>query len=73
VFGLAVSPSEQAAYLRQAFARARKFRQVKVLFWYLLYDSLPAGAPADQGTYTGLRATDATPKPAWYAFRDLRR
>jgi len=73
VLGLAVSPSEQAAYLRQAFARARKYRQVKALFWCLLYDVRPPGAPADQGIYTGLREADGTPKPAWYAFRDLRR
>jgi len=38
-----------------------------------LYDARPAGGPAGQGTYTGLRAADGTRKPAWYAFRNLRR
>ena len=73
VLGLAVSPSQQAQYLRLAFARVRKYPKVKALFWFLLYDERPAGGPAAQGTYTGLRAADGTRKPAWYAFRDLRR
>src|SRR5664280_1775542 len=32
--GLAVSPSQQAQYLRLAYARARTYRQVKALFWF---------------------------------------
>jgi Cellulase (glycosyl hydrolase family 5) len=64
-----VSEATQALYLQRAFAVAARFPQVKLLIWYLVVDQAPsAGAPADEGVYTGLRRADGTRKPSWYAF-----
>ena len=46
----------------------RRFKQVKVLFWYLDYDVHAAGTPANRGVYTGLRRVDGSRKPSWFAF-----
>ncbi len=70
--GFRVSERLQARYLRQAYARAGKHKQVKALFWYLVQDVRPAGGPANRGVYTGLRRLDGSRKPAWYAYRNLR-
>ncbi len=72
-FGLTVTRAEQAAYLRRAYAFARRYKQVKMLLWYLLYDARPPGQPAEMGVYTGLRDTGGARKPAWYAFRAVKR
>ena len=71
MFGLTVSERVQARYLKAAYAQAGRYRQVKLLVWYLLRDWRPEAGPADGGVYTGLRRPDGTRKPAWYAFRRL--
>ncbi len=40
-FGLTVTPVEQAIYLRRAYAYVQRFRQVKMLVWYLVRDTPP--------------------------------
>jgi hypothetical protein len=69
--GFAVTESEQARYLRQAYALAGSHKQVKALFWFLITDTQPAVGPADGGVYTGLRRADGSKKPSWHAFRAL--
>lgn len=64
-----VSEVQQASYLRKALAVAGKYRQVKVLMWYLLKDSGPYYNPSGYTyLYTGLRKFDGTIKLSWYAF-----
>ena len=70
--GLTVTRAQQAAYLRRAYSFVRRYKQVKLLMWYLLYDWRPSGQPAELGWYTGLREAGGGRKPAWYAFRDVR-
>jgi hypothetical protein len=70
--GFWVSEARQARYLRQAYALAGSYRQVKALFWYLVTDARPGSGPADRGVYTGLRRSDGSKKPSWFAYRELR-
>ena len=64
-----VSEGLQARYLRRAYAVAARYPQVKLLMWYLVVDQAPpAGQPADEGVYTGLRRADGARKPSWYAY-----
>lgn len=69
--GFSVSERLQARYLKEAYAMASRHKQVKALFWYLLTDSRPAYGPPNGGVYTGLRRTDGTRKPSWYAYRNV--
>jgi hypothetical protein len=73
LFGLSVSEARQARYLKDAFAVARRYPQVKMLGWYLLRDAPPSGDDERTGVYTGLRRLNGTKKPAWYAFRHIGR
>ena len=67
--GQFVSQTEQADYLRRAYKYAGKYKQVKLLMWFLLDDYSPTGLPDDlQGFYTGLRDVYKKNKPAWYVF-----
>jgi hypothetical protein len=67
-----VSFAQQANYLKRAYAYAARFRQVKLLMWFMLDDFSPSGRANDlAGFYTGLRKLDLTKKPAWYAFQRL--
>ena len=69
-FGITVSPANQARYLRRAYSYvASRYKQVKVLLWFLV-DDMPAaaGEPASTGVYMGLRTADGRRKPGWYAF-----
>ena len=69
-----VTRAQQAAYLRRAFSYVRRYPQVKLVMWFLLYDvPPPPGQPPEMGIYSGLRDPDGSRKPAWYAFRDVRR
>ena len=68
-----VGDAVQARYLKRAYRYAARYRQVKVLFWYLLYDYRPSSGPANAGTYSGLRKAGGARKPAWYAFAHLGR
>lgn len=65
--GQHVSQVTQANYLRRAYAYVARYRQVKMLMWYLLKDESPAGAPRS-GFYTGLETSSGVPKPSWYVF-----
>jgi len=65
--GWHVNQVTQANYLRRAYAYAARYKQVKMLMWYLMNDFSPPGA-AYQGWYTGLRTADGTAKAAWYVF-----
>ena len=68
-FGVTVSRTVQAKYLRQAFSfTAAHYPRVKALLWFLVDDWRPAGQPHDMGVYMGLRTADGKRKPSWYAF-----
>ena len=43
-----VSLTKQADYLRRAYAYARRYRQVKLLMWFLLDDYSPTGDPTER-------------------------
>ena len=67
--GQKVSLTQQASYLRRAYTYAKRYRQVKLLMWFLLDDFSPSSDPQDwAGFYTGLRDVYHQPKPAYYAF-----
>jgi len=70
--GFSVTPKVQASYLKTAYSYARRYKRVKLLLWFLLYDVRPASGPAQYGTYSGLRTSGGSRKPAWYAFRAIR-
>jgi hypothetical protein len=68
-FGVAVSKADQARYLRQAYAYAQRYRQVKALLWFMVDDYSPGGSDkAGDGIYMGVRTSTGVRKPSWYAF-----
>jgi len=68
-FGAPVGEIDQARFLKKAYAMAARHRQIKVLFWYLLFDYSPNGNPSNAGgVYTGLRRVGFGAKRSWYAF-----
>ena len=69
--GFTVSKVLQARYLRRAYGYAARYRQVKLLLWYLDYDYRPQSGPANLGVYSGLREAGGARKPAWYQFARL--
>jgi hypothetical protein len=73
-FGCSVSTAKQAAYLKQAYAFARKIPQVKALLWFLVQDWSRTGGTAynGDGAYTGLIDLKGQHKPAWAAFRAVK-
>ena len=66
--GQHVNQITQAKYLRRAYAYAARYRQVKLLMWFLLNDYSPPGMKANQGFYTGLNTAGGAHKRAWYVF-----
>lgn len=67
--GQFVSLAKQADYLRRAYAYAGRYRQVKVLMWFLLDDWSPPHLEDPYfGFYTGLRTAAQENKPAWFVF-----
>ena len=69
LFGLKVSPANQARYLRQAYSMVSRMKRVKALLWYLVVDWCPDPATPTFGAYCGLFEVDGvTRKPAWFAF-----
>jgi hypothetical protein len=58
-----VSWAKQAAYLKQAFAIARKNRRVDMMLWFLLKDE-----PTIAGWQSGLETVTGRKKPAFAAF-----
>ena len=71
--GFTGSNTVQARYLRRAYSYAARYRQVKMLLWFRLYDTRPSNGPADSGVYSGLREAGGARKPAWNAFARLGR
>jgi hypothetical protein len=67
--GFSVSQRLQASYLKTAYSYARRYKRVKLLVWFLLYDWRSATGLAKNGIYTGLRTTGGAPKSSWSAFR----
>jgi len=68
--GFSVTEAQQGRYLKEAYRVAARYRQVKLLVWFLLRDQGPVNGPGS-GVYSGLRRADGSRKPAWYAFRGL--
>jgi hypothetical protein len=63
-----VTWAQQARYLKQAFAIARKNPRIDMMLWFLLRDEPPSGLwQSGFMTYTGKK------KPSFNAFRTLRR
>jgi hypothetical protein len=63
-----VSYAKQAAYLRQAFTRARRDPRIDMMLWFLLRDQRPLA-----GWQSGLMTVSGKRKPAFRAFQRLRR
>jgi hypothetical protein len=63
-----VSYAKQAAYLRQAFTRARRNPRIDMMLWFLLRDQRPLA-----GWQSGLMTASGKRKPAFRAFQRLRR
>ena len=69
VMGIMVDQTRQADYLRRAYAYVARYRQVKLLCWFLVWDAAPLdGKPHEYGFYTGLRKTNGDRKLSWFAF-----
>ena len=67
--GNPVSRATQASYLQRAYSYASKYKQVKVLFWFLVQDVPPApNEMTNKGVYMGLLTILGVPKLAWFAF-----
>jgi hypothetical protein len=62
IFG--VSDAQQAAYMRQAYAIARKDPRIDMLVWFLLKDDADVS-----GWQSGLMTVSGARKPAWSTFR----
>ncbi len=66
--GQHVNQVTQANYLRRAYAYAARYKQVKMLIWYLVKDFAPPGRVYQLGFFTGLQTAGGVYKPAWYVF-----
>jgi hypothetical protein len=62
-----VSYAKQAAYLKQAYAIARRNPRVDMMLWFLLRDE-----PIIEGWQSGLLTARGAKKPAYSAFKSLR-
>jgi hypothetical protein len=62
--GFGVTWAQQAAYLTQAVAIARKNPRIDIFTWFLLKDDIPIG-----GWQSGLLTFDGRQKPAFAAFQ----
>jgi hypothetical protein len=65
---LGVSWAKQAAYVKQAYAIARKNPRIDMMLWFLVRDQPQIG-----GWQSGLETVNDVKKPAWTAFRNLPR
>jgi hypothetical protein len=65
---MGVSWSKQAAFLKQAYALARKNPRIDMLLWFLVRDQPQIG-----GWQSGLETTTGIKKPAWNAFLSVPR
>jgi hypothetical protein len=66
---LAVTYQQQAQYLRQAFAIARKHPRIQMMLWFLLRDQ--AVTKAFDGWQGGLITKNGVRKPAFRAFQQI--
>jgi hypothetical protein len=67
LFCVVVSEADQARYLRQAWAFVAKYKQIKVMLWFLVRDYVKD--PVQRiGVFTGLTDNSGQRKPSWYAF-----
>ena len=64
---LGVTYAKQAAYLKQAFAIAKKNPRIDMMLWFLLQDD-----PNPNGWQSGLLTARGAKKPAFVAFQKLR-
>jgi hypothetical protein len=65
---MGVSWAKQAAYLKKAYALARKNPRIDMLLWFLVRDQPQLG-----GWQSGLETVAGIKKPAWRAFQSLPR
>jgi hypothetical protein len=65
---MGVSWAKQAAYLKQAYALARKNPRIDMLLWFLVRDQPQLG-----GWQSGLETVTGVKKPAWFAFTSVPR
>ena len=66
-----VTPLRQRAYLRQAYAIAKRNRRVDMFVWFLLKDELRLGG-WQSGLIWSFPSRDGLKKPSYAAFRALR-
>jgi hypothetical protein len=66
--GFGVSWAKQAAYMKQAYAMARKNRRIDMMLWFLVRDEPNLG-----GWQSGLATVTGKKKPAWRTFISLPR
>jgi hypothetical protein len=64
-----VSFVKQARYLTQAYAMARANPRVDMMLWFLVKDEARIG----NGWQSGLYTSSGRRKPAWQAFRQMRK
>ncbi len=69
--GCAVSEQTQASYLTQEYQIAGQDPYVQVALWYNFREDYWSTGSSDWDGGFGLMRKDFTPKPAYYAFRDL--
>ena len=65
---MGVSWAKQAAYVKQAYAIARKNPRISLMLWFLVRDQPQIG-----GWQSGLETVGDVHKPAWIAFTNLPR
>ncbi|MBV8064533.1 MAG: hypothetical protein JOY73_03320 [Actinobacteria bacterium] len=63
---MGVSWAKQAAYLKQAYAMARKNPRIDMMLWFLVRDQ-----PQITGWQSGLETVNDVHKPAWNAFASI--
>ncbi len=68
---IGVSPATQAAYLTRAYQCLEQDPYVQVAFWYNLRNEYWANDENSWVTQLGLMTTDFTPKPAYYAMKNV--
>jgi hypothetical protein len=66
-----VTPTKQAAYLRQSYAIAKRNRRVDMFVWFLLKDELEVGR-WQSGLIWTFPSKDGVKKPSYAAFQALR-
>jgi hypothetical protein len=69
LFGVTVTPAQQASYLRRAYRLMAEYPQIRLGIWFPYRDQSTTGSYQDPwGVYSGLRTLGGDRKPAYYAF-----